>query len=125
MANFYRDLKPLDGSEGRSRAGDTVALKGEPVAVDDNWKKANADAITSVSSSVVSSTATGHPDVAKAGAQVVGLAQTWPALRFLAITRSSSARPQPWKSARSNGIFAPEGNLARSDCAGPPFSKRR
>ena len=40
------------------------------MAVDDNWKKANADAITSVSSSVVSSTATGHPDVAKAGAQV-------------------------------------------------------
>ena len=41
------------------------------MAVGDDWKKASADAITSVSSSVVSSTATGHHEVAKAGTQVV------------------------------------------------------
>ena len=41
------------------------------MAEGDDWKKANADAIASLSSSVISSTATGHQDVALAGAEVV------------------------------------------------------
>ena len=41
------------------------------MAEGDDWKKPTADAITSLSSSVVSSTATGHLDLAKAGANLV------------------------------------------------------
>ncbi len=41
------------------------------MAEGDDWKKPTADAITSLSSSVISSTATGHLDLAKAGSQVV------------------------------------------------------
>ena len=41
------------------------------MAEGDDWKKAPADAVTSLSSSVVASTATGYHDVAKAGAKTV------------------------------------------------------
>ena len=41
------------------------------MAEGDDWKKPTADAVTSLSSSVVSSSVIGHHDLAKAGSQVV------------------------------------------------------
>ena len=41
------------------------------MGADDDWREVTSEALRAVSSSVVSSTATGHPDLARTGAKVV------------------------------------------------------